>query len=251
MLSKSNRSRSVPSIRCQLCKPQNHGSTLRTSESMHYTPRVTFQEPRIASHKVRGSLPDLRDQCTCAHGGRQRSMLRIHGESSGSTESLLDEADDYLHGGGHDDGHRNSMGNLLSDSNSKVAAGGNGGGGGNNRRFSENDIKRGIIYTLFGFKFIIFIFVISFPHTEYSPSKQSLPFLPKTSKCLKLGHLAKVITKTGRVVIGRVRYIGPMASSVNSTTFDMDEHFVGLQLPSKIGDCDGTIEGRRFFEWYV
>lgn len=81
--------------------------------------------------------------------------------------------------------------------------------------------------------------------SDYSPSKQSLPFLPKSPKCLKLGHLAKVITKTGRVVIGRVRYIGPLAS----TQFGDDDSFVGLQLPNSLGDCDGTIDGRRFFDW--
>lgn len=57
--------------------------------------------------------------------------------------------------------------------------------------------------------------------------------------------MAKVITKTGRVVIGRVRYIGPLASS----EYAEDENFVGLQLPNKVGDCDGSIDGRKFFEW--
>lgn len=81
--------------------------------------------------------------------------------------------------------------------------------------------------------------------TDYSPSKQSLPFLPKSSQCLKLDHLAKVITKTGRVVVGRVRYIGPLAGQ----DYVEDETYVGLQLPSKVGDCDGSIDGRRFFDW--
>lgn len=92
--------------------------------------------------------------------------------------------------------------------------------------------------------FFLFLFL-----TDYSPSKQSLPFLPKSPKCLKLGHLAKVITKTGRVVIGRIRYIGPLSSSDYSAGAGIDEQFVGLQLPNKIGDCDGTIDGRKFFEW--
>lgn len=80
---------------------------------------------------------------------------------------------------------------------------------------------------------------------DYTPSKQSLPFLPKSPKCLKLGHLVKVITRTGRVVVGRVRYIGPLAGAEYTET----ETYVGLQLPSKVGDSDGSIEGRRFFEW--
>jgi hypothetical protein len=42
-LSRHHRSRSVPSVRCVICR-QNHGlSNLRTSESMHYGARVQFQ----------------------------------------------------------------------------------------------------------------------------------------------------------------------------------------------------------------
>lgn len=41
MLSKHQRSRSVPSFRCAICK-QNH-SSLKPSESMHYTKTVTFR----------------------------------------------------------------------------------------------------------------------------------------------------------------------------------------------------------------
>lgn len=93
---------------------------------MHYTPRVTFQDPNQQS--IRGSLPDLRGECTCA---ARRSMLRIQGQYSGSTESLLDEADDFLRNSlnGEDDAHRKSIGSINN--------------GGGNRRFSENDIKRG------------------------------------------------------------------------------------------------------------
>lgn len=95
--------------------------------------------------------------------------------------------------------------------------------------------------------------------SDFSPSRQTLPFLPKSSKCLKVGHLAKVIAKNGRVVIGRVRYVGPLISTQSLSTesggtassADSDsEMFVGLQLPSKIGECDGTFEGRRIFDWY-
>lgn len=82
---------------------------------------------------------------------------------------------------------------------------------------------------------------ISLP--DYHPSKQSLPFLPKSPKCLKPGQLAKVIAKSGRVVVGRIRYCGPVAEA------DSDETYVGLQLPNALGDCDGSFGGRKFFEW--
>lgn len=83
---------------------------------------------------------------------------------------------------------------------------------------------------------------ISLP--DYHPSKQSLPFLPKSPKCLKPGQLAKVIAKSGRVVVGRIRYCGPVAEA------DSDETYVGLQLPNALGDCDGSFGGRKFFEWW-
>ncbi|XP_038109854.1 uncharacterized protein LOC6032291 [Culex quinquefasciatus] len=227
-LSKHHRSRSVPSIRCAICR-QNHASTsLRPSESMHYTPRVTFQEP---SHKIRGSLPDLRHDCNCPRRYGGPSLYRIHGDSGGSTDSLLEEAEDFL--------RRSIEGNIMLEDP----------GGGHcepplppappihhhhvgpakHRRCSENDIQR-----------------------DYIPSKQALPFLPKTAKCLKPGHLAKVIARNGRVVVGRVRYIGPLvaasADGVVQPTADPDEAYVGLQLPNNLGDCDGSIDGKKFFE---
>lgn len=64
-----------------------------------------------------------------------------------------------------------------------------------------------------------------------------------------------MIAKNGRVVIGRVRYIGPLVSTQSLTvasggTADADsETYVGLQLPNKIGECDGSFEGRRIFDW--
>lgn len=131
-MDKSHRSRSVPSIRCAICK-QNHGHYgLRASESMHYTPRVTFQEPN--AHGVRGSLPDLRNECTCSARRSGRSMLRIYGDSSGSTESLLDEADDFL---------RKSMDGVAYNNDDDLYAKRP---NSNNRRCSENDIKKGIKY---------------------------------------------------------------------------------------------------------
>lgn len=226
ILNKSHRSRSVPSIQCSICK-QNHGR-IRASESMHYTPRVTFREPS-SSNSVRGSLPDLRNECTCMHRRyvcSRPSLLRLHAYSSGSTESLLDEADDFLNKS------VDAMSNFKDDRKTADV----------NRRRSENDIKRGKATTKSSQDGVT-MFRSSF--ADYSPSKQSLPFLPKSPKCLKLGHLAKVITKSGRVVIGRVRYIGPLASA----QFGDDETFVGLQLPNSLGDCDGTIEGRKFFDW--
>ncbi|XP_065082253.1 uncharacterized protein LOC135704700 [Ochlerotatus camptorhynchus] len=218
-LSKHHRSRSVPSIRCAICRQSHQSSTLRPSESMHYTPRVTFQEP---THKIRGSLPDLRHDCNCPRRYGGPSLYRIHGDSGGSTDSLLEEAEDFL--------RRSIEGNImLEDPGGHCEPPLNPPplsivGTTKHRRCSENDIQR-----------------------DYIPSKQALPFLPKTAKCLKPGHLAKVIARNGRVIVGRVRYIGPLAGC-SSASGEPDETYVGLQLPNNLGDCDGSIDGRKFFD---
>lgn len=111
VLNKHHRSRSVPSIRCAICKQNHH--TMKPSESMHYATRtVTFQggssirafakfnQNEIVSEptqKIRGSLPDLRHDCTCPrrYAGGRAALYRMH-ESSGSTESLLEEADEFV-----------------------------------------------------------------------------------------------------------------------------------------------------------
>lgn len=65
------------------------------SESMNYTPRVTFQD--VKSSSVLGSLPDLRPACACGcPRSRPRTITCRYGDSCGSTESILDEAEDFL-----------------------------------------------------------------------------------------------------------------------------------------------------------
>uniref|UniRef100_A0A1B0EVV8 Uncharacterized protein n=1 Tax=Lutzomyia longipalpis TaxID=7200 RepID=A0A1B0EVV8_LUTLO len=191
-MSRHHRSRSVPSVRCAICRqtrlaPSAH---LRPSESMHYTPRVAIAEP---CRGVQGSLPDLRHECLCpARRYHAHSFARSHGDSSGSTDSLLDEAEDFLRRS-VDGVFRHETAHVLPEKSV-------------NRRCSENDIPR-----------------------DFVPSKQSLPFLPRTPKCLKPGHLAKVIIKNGRVVIGRIRYVGPVASMETTGDPFEDNTFVGLE----------------------
>lgn len=233
------RSRSL--ARCRRCRCRHHDG-LKLSESMHHTPQVTFAEPN--RNKTRSSLPDLRSVCTCGcgrnHDARNSTSFGL-GDSYGSTESLIDEAENFL--------CKSIDGVFVRDEKTTpktmLAV---------NRRCSENDIKRGngsfclnhlenddVILTV-----VLFV--------DYSPSKQTLPFLPKSPQCLKPGHLAKVIGKNGRCVIGRIRYIGPLASTGTGPNgnYQKDaETFIGLQLPNKIGDCDGSFENRRFFDWYA
>lgn len=58
---------------------------------------------------------------------------------------------------------------------------------------------------------------------------------------LKLDHLVKVISPEGKVLQGRVRYVGPVPSR--------EETHVGVELPYLNGSSDGTFHGRRFFDW--
>lgn len=57
---------------------------------------------------------------------------------------------------------------------------------------------------------------------------------------LKLDHLVKVISPEGRVLQGRVRYVGPVPGR--------EDAHVGVELPYFNGSSDGTFHGRRFFD---
>ena len=76
--------------------------------------------------------------------------------------------------------------------------------------------------------------------------KKSSPFLPKSPKCLKSGQLAKVILKSGKIVVGKIRYVGPVGGENVEVN---EEIYVGLRLESPLGDSDGSFNGRKFFDW--
>lgn len=67
------------------------------------------------------------------------------------------------------------------------------------------------------------------------------PYLPKSIYDLQLNAYAKVITSFGKVVGGRIRYIGPVAT--------ISEPLIGVQFDHKVGDCDGSLNGIKYFEW--
>lgn len=64
------------------------------SESMHYTPRVQFQETKPAA--VRGSMPDLRPDCACDCQRSRGTRFKAHQicESFDSGDYISDEAED-------------------------------------------------------------------------------------------------------------------------------------------------------------
>ncbi|XP_054268790.1 uncharacterized protein LOC128990449 [Macrosteles quadrilineatus] len=76
---------------------------------------------------------------------------------------------------------------------------------------------------------------------SFEPPKSSSPFLAKLPRDLKLNYWVKVITNEGRVVVGRVRYVGPVSGRG-------DDIYVGVQLGRSDGNCDGSYGGRRYFD---
>lgn len=51
----------------------------------------------------------------------------------------------------------------------------------------------------------------------------------------------KVISPEGKVLQGKVRYVGPLPGT--------EDIHVGVELPTDTGKTDGTFHGRRFFNW--
>ncbi|KAM0736665.1 CAP-Gly domain-containing linker protein 1-like protein [Formica fusca] len=173
--------------------PPSISSRISKSAPKRTRSKVTFQECPM----TRGSLPNLRSDL-------------VGGENSGdSTESLIDEAEDYL---------RRSIDSMLTISSvstdywSKQTARRR-----RMRRHSEPDLIR-----------------------DWHPPQDARPYLPKIPRDLKLDHLVKVISPEGRVLQGRVRYVGPVPGR--------EDAHVGVELPYVNGSSDGTFHGRRFFD---
>lgn len=169
----------------------------KTSKSVPKRTRskVTFQECPM----TRGSLPNLRSDL-------------VGGDNSGdSTESLIDEAEDYL---------RRSIDSMLTISSSGVSSdywNRQTARRRRTRRYSEPDLIR-----------------------DWHPPQDARPYLPKIPRDLKLDHLVKIISPEGKVLQGRVRYVGPVPGR--------EETHVGVELPYSNGCSDGTFHGRRFFD---
>ncbi|XP_063702670.1 uncharacterized protein LOC134832536 [Culicoides brevitarsis] len=213
-LEKHHRSRSVPSIKCIVCRqtqPQHNSGGMRVSESMHYGTKGIHDQPQ----KCRGSLPDLRHHCACRRYDGP-SLHKIHAESEESTESLIEEPEEYHRVSTH------SIANTLTLEDTLDAC--------TSRRRSENDIGK------------LFI-----------PPPCQLPFLPRTPETLKIGNLAKVILRSGRIAVGRIRFVGCVRDEeeegeTRRKQNKEDDVFIGVQLPSEWGDSDGTYNEKRFFD---
>ncbi|PSN46827.1 hypothetical protein C0J52_09587 [Blattella germanica] len=154
------------------------GSVPSSPTHSHRSRMSSLQRPRHPGQ----SLPDLRSD--------------IELDSGDSTDSLIDEAEEYL---------RRSIDSILTG-----ADWGRVGRRRQNRRYSEPD-----------------------PVREFVPPQSAQPFLPKIPRELKLDYFVKIITSEGKVMVGRVRYVG----SVPGKT----EPHVGVELPQDMGESDGIL----------
>lgn len=68
-----------------------------------------------------------------------------------------------------------------------------------------------------------------------------IPFFFQIPRELKLDHLVRVISPDGKILQGRIRYVGPVP--------DREDIHVGIELPNENGSSDGTFHGRRYFIW--
>nr|CAI5838582.1 unnamed protein product [Callosobruchus analis] len=79
------------------------------------------------------------------------------------------------------------------------------------------------------------------PQPDTAPPPGWRPFLPRTASDLRPDHWVKVIAAGGGIRGGRVRYVGPVVGQ--------EADNVGVQLPGPDGLNDGTLAGRRYFQW--
>ncbi|EZA54067.1 hypothetical protein DMN91_000183 [Ooceraea biroi] len=181
---------SMPSSPTHVHPPTTSSKTSKSTPKRTRS-KVTFQECPM----TRGSLPNLRSES-------------IGGENSGdSTESLIDEAEDYL---------RRSIDSMLTISSASTDYWSK-----QRRRRARRHSEPDLIH-------------------DWHLPQDTRPYLPKIPRDLKLDHLVKVISPEGRVLQGRVRYVGPVPGR--------EDAHVGVELPSVNGSSDGTFHGRRFFD---
>ncbi|XP_065206390.1 uncharacterized protein LOC135835858 [Planococcus citri] len=74
---------------------------------------------------------------------------------------------------------------------------------------------------------------------EFSPPFSARPFIARSVNDLKINYFIKVINKEGRVVGGRIQFVGNIPGK--------SEPYIGILLPPSLGETDGTFQGLRYF----
>ncbi|XP_032518763.2 uncharacterized protein LOC116771137 isoform X1 [Danaus plexippus] len=72
------------------------------------------------------------------------------------------------------------------------------------------------------------------------------PYIPSEARHLRLGHAVKLITSTGRLAVGRVRYVGLAGGTAANSSVVVGAEFALNQYPG-IPLNDGTYNGRKYF----
>ncbi|XP_075221900.1 uncharacterized protein LOC142324781 isoform X2 [Lycorma delicatula] len=200
--------------RPESCNPRRSDSRFISScgQAVSATTRtknkVTFQDSVI--RRPGRSLPDLR--------------LTVDLDSGeDSTDSLIDESEEFL---------RRSIDSMMTGSDFyHLSSGGAGSARHRSRHHHHHHHQR---------HFSARRHSDPDPVREFEPPKSAQPFLAKVPRDLKLDYWVKVISSEGKVIVGRIRYIGPVAGQTDT--------FVGVQLPHGEGNSDGTFDGRRYFD---
>lgn len=180
------------------------------------------------------------------------SLPELHGDydSSDSTDSLVEEAEQYL---------RSSIDCIVSGkempraersikrrSSAPCPVRGK-------KFISEDWIHRFILFREHDVNsamwerckvyFFVRITLKDFFCTDSSPPRNWQPFLPHGIKDLRSDNWVKVIGPDSRIRGGRVRYVGYVMGQ--------QEPYVGIELANDGGNSDGTFNNRRYFEWWV
>ncbi|XP_065226435.1 uncharacterized protein LOC135849785 [Planococcus citri] len=74
---------------------------------------------------------------------------------------------------------------------------------------------------------------------EFSPPLSARPFIARSVHDLKINYFVKVINKEGRVVGGRIQFVGNIPG--------ISEPYIGVLLPPSLGETDGTFQELRYF----
>lgn len=206
------RSRSVPfSTSYTHSTPQPESSSylstcrIKKAESK-FSPVTSVRSIKPPTTSSKGRNRVTFQEINVRHPGHSLPDLRLPlGTESGedSTDSLIDESEEFL---------RRSIDSMLTGVDYNHI-----GRRRRMRRHSDPD-----------------------PVREFEPPKSAQPFLAKVPRDIKLDYWVKIITAEGRVVMGRVRYVGPLPQQ--------NEIHIGVQLAKSDGNTDGTYNGRRYFD---
>ncbi|XP_073991715.1 uncharacterized protein isoform X2 [Rhodnius prolixus] len=195
------RSRSVPLSSSYVKTCQNEGNICYGGQSCRSQMRLTSQRS-VRSAQPRHKVKFQENKLAQSYPGQSLPDLRIRTDAESgedSTDSLIDESEDYL---------RRSIDSILTGEVPLYTR----------RRRARSHSQPDHTYT-----------------QGCRPPKKAHPFLARTPSDLRIDHWVKVIVGDGKLGVGRVRYVGPLA--------DNPEIHIGVQMAPGDGNSNGTYAG--------